>query len=63
MSTDGKTWKPVADSSGNSTPGTEKGYMHKFDPVKASYVRVNMLKNSSNPAVHIVEVRAFEAGK
>jgi len=37
--------------------------MHKFDPVKASYVRVNMLKNSSNPAVHIVEVRAFEAGK
>jgi len=26
-------------------------------------VKVNMLKNSDNPAVHLVEVRAYEAGK
>ncbi|MCX6878048.1 MAG: hypothetical protein NTW21_30190 [Verrucomicrobia bacterium] len=26
-------------------------------------LRVNVLRNSSNPAVHWVEVRAWEAGK
>ena len=29
----------------------------------ARYVRVNMLKNSDNDAVHLVEVRVYEAGK
>jgi len=63
VSTDDKAWTQVVDASKNTTPGTEKGYIHKFDPVKARYVRVNMLKNSDNPAVHLVEVRAWEAGK
>jgi hexosaminidase len=63
VSTDGEKWKQVVDASGNAAAGTEKGYTHKFDPVKARYIRVNMLKNSDNPAVHLVEVRAFEAGK
>jgi hypothetical protein len=62
VSTDGKTWKQVVDAGKNTTPGTEKGYTHKFDPIKARYVKVNMLKNSDNPAVHLVEVRAYEAG-
>jgi hexosaminidase len=53
----------VVDASKNAEVGTEKGYMHKFAPTKARYVRVNMLKNSDNPAVHLVEVRVFEAGK
>jgi len=63
VSTDGEKWTQVADASKNAEVGTEKGYTHKFSPVKARYVRVNMLKNSSNPAVHLVEVRVFEAGK
>ena len=63
VSTDGEKWTQVADASKNAEVGTEKGYMHKFDAVKARYVRVNMLKNSSNPAVHLVEVRVYEAGK
>jgi hexosaminidase len=63
VSTDGEKWKQVVDASKNGTPGTEKGYLHKFDPRKARYVRVNMLKNSDNPAVHLVEVRVYEAGK
>jgi hypothetical protein len=37
--------------------------MHKFNPAPACYVKVSMLKNSANPAVHLVEVRVFEAGK
>jgi len=63
VSTDDKTWTQVVDASKNTTPGTEKGYTHTFSPVKARYIKVNMLKNSDNPAVHLVEVRAWEAGK
>ena len=32
-------------------------------PVKARYVRVNMLKNSIQNAVQVVEVRVYEVGK
>ncbi len=63
VSADDKSWTLVADASQNTESGTEKGYLHTFKPAKARYVRVNMLKNSDNPAVHLVEVRVFEAGK
>ncbi|MCY2925464.1 MAG: discoidin domain-containing protein [Planctomycetota bacterium] len=63
VSTDDKAWALVADASKNTTPGDEKGYTHKFPPVKARYVKVNVLKNSDNPAIHLVEVRVFEAGQ
>ncbi len=63
VSTDGKNWAQVVDASKNTKVGTEKGYMHKFKPAKARYIRVNVLKNSDNPAVHLVEVRAWEPGK
>ena len=36
---------------------------HKFAPTKARYIRINMLKNSDTPAVHLVEVRVFDAAK
>ena len=63
VGTDTNKLTQVADASGNTQAGTEKGYTHKFAPTKARYIRVNMLKNSDNPAVHLVEVRAWEAGK
>ena len=63
VSTDDKTWTRVVDASKNTETGTDKGYMHKIAPTKARYIKVNMLKNSDNPAVHLVEVRAYEAGK
>jgi hexosaminidase len=63
VSTDGEKWKQVVDAGTNTEAGTEKGYTHTFDPVKARHVRVNMLKNSDNPAVHLVEVRVFEAAQ
>jgi hypothetical protein len=33
--------------------------MHQFPAVSARYVRVNVLKNSANEGVHLVEVRVF----
>jgi hexosaminidase len=53
----------VVDASGNTKIETDQGRMHEFAPTKARYIRVNMLKNSDNPAVHLVEVRAYEAAK
>lgn len=55
--------KQVVDATQNTAPGTEKGYTHKFDATKTRYVRVNMLKNSDNLGVHLVEVRVFEVEK
>jgi hypothetical protein len=63
LSSDGKEWTKVVDASGNTAPETDQGRMHQFAPAKGRYIRVNMLKNSDNPAVHLVEVRAYEAGK
>ena len=61
VSTDGKTWKTVADASKNKTPGTEKGVGHGFAPVEARYVRLHVLWNSANEAVHVVELKVYAA--
>jgi hexosaminidase len=63
VSTDGKSWAQVVDASKNATPETDQGRMHQFAATKGRYIRVNMLKNSDNPAVHLVELRAYEAAK
>jgi hypothetical protein len=63
VSLDGKTWTPVVDASTASTPETDRGHLHVFKPTAARYVKVNMLKNSDNPAVHLVELQVFEARK
>ena len=63
VSDDEKTWTKVVDAAANLEPATEKGVLHKFNPTPARYIRVNMLKNSAQDAVQIVELRAFEAGK
>jgi hexosaminidase len=63
VSTDGRKWTRVVDAGKNTVAGTEKGYRHKFEPTMARYVKVNMLKNSANTAVHLVELRVYEAGK
>ena len=56
VSVDGKQWKNVLDFSKNTAPATAAGYSGKFPPTDARYVRINMLKNSANPSVHIVEL-------
>jgi hypothetical protein len=61
ISTDGKEWKQAIDMSSNTKPSTAKGDYHEIEPEQARYVRVNMLYNSANPSVHLVEIRVFEA--
>ena len=61
VSTDGKAWKTVVDASKNKTPGTERGVGHGFAPVEARYVRLHVLRNSANEAVHVVELKVYAA--
>ena len=63
VGTDSNKLIQVVDASTNAVAGTENGYMHKIAPTKARYIRVDVLKNSDNPATHLVEVRAWETGK
>ena len=60
-SIDGKEWKKVADWSDNKIPATAKGYPTTFDKTDARYVRINMLKNSANEYMHIVELIVNQA--
>jgi len=60
-SRDGKGWELVADMSGNEKPSTPKGFLHLFPPVEARFVKVEMLYNSANPGVHLVEVMVYPA--
>jgi hypothetical protein len=61
-SRDGKTWSQVVDASANVAPSTQTGYRHVIPATPTRYVRVNMLRNSRNPGVHICELRVFEPG-
>ncbi|MBN1126651.1 MAG: DUF1080 domain-containing protein [Sedimentisphaerales bacterium] len=62
LSEDGKNWKKVIDQSENTTAATATGVVHNFEPTNARYVRVNILKNSANEAVHIVECKVYAGG-
>ncbi|MBJ2176052.1 family 20 glycosylhydrolase [Aureibaculum sp. A20] len=59
LSLDGKNWTKVVDQSANKEKATEQGYISQFTEQKARYVRVNMLYNSANPSMHIIELRAY----
>ena len=59
LSVDGKSWEKVIDRSENTEKADENGYADKFQSRKARYIKVNMLKNSANPSMHIVEIRAY----
>jgi hypothetical protein len=61
VSPDRRQWTTVADASRNHAIATEHGYTHTFAPVPARYIRVTMLRNSANPGLHIIELRAYEA--
>ena len=63
VSADGKTWTQVADRSKNTAPSTPQGDRIEFAPIDVRYVRLNILKNSANEAVHVVEVKVYAPGK
>jgi hexosaminidase len=56
VSTDGTNWKQVLDFSDDTAPATATGYGGNIPETEARFVRVNMLRNSANPSVHVVEV-------
>ena len=58
-SVDGRVWRLAADASGNTLVATASGVQHPFAVRRARYVRVTMLGNTANPAVHIVELAVF----
>jgi alpha-N-acetylglucosaminidase len=58
-SLDGKNWFQIIDMSKNTRIATSLGSLHSFTPIDARYVRVNMLANSVNKGMHLVEVRVF----
>jgi hypothetical protein len=62
-SQDEKTWTMVADMSAATTPDTASGNDHRFKALPARYIRVNMLKSSDNPGVHLNEVLVFGASQ
>ncbi len=61
VSEDGIAWTIVADRSENRLPSSANGDEVRFAARKVRFVRVNMLKNSANAGVHIVELKVWEA--
>jgi len=60
-SLDGKKRQQIVDMTKNVEISTKKGFEHNIDPCRARYVRINMLRNSANPGVHLNELMIFEA--
>ncbi|WP_158285105.1 family 20 glycosylhydrolase [Arenibacter aquaticus] len=58
-SVNGKDWELIVDRTSNGEVATENGYIDEFTKTKAKFIRVNMLSNTANSSMHIVEVRAY----
>jgi hypothetical protein len=61
LSEDGKTWKEVAGNTQAPKPAEAEGLRLQFAPTPARYARLNVIKNSSNPAVHVLELKLFSS--
>lgn len=60
LSTDGKTWKKVAGNEKAPKRSTKAGETIHFAETPARYARLNVLKNSANPAVHVAELELLK---
>ena len=58
-SADGERWAAVVDMRTNTAPGSAEGFIHRFAPVDARFLRTTMVSNSVNPGLHIVEFEAY----
>ena len=58
-SQDGENWTVLWDNSENTDKATRDGYNREMKDATARYLRVNMLYNSANPGLHIVEFSAW----
>ena len=59
LSADGKTWKEVAGNTQEAKAATAEGLRLNFAATPTRYARLNVLKNSVNPAVHVLELKLF----
>ena len=58
-SLDGENWFQLVDFSQNKEVATPQGIEHIIAETKVRYLRINMLYNSANPGLHLVEFSAF----
>ena len=59
LSLDGQKWSTVVDFSKNTSLAKPDGYVHQIPATETQYIRLNVLHNSANPVLHIVELAAF----
>lgn len=59
VSKEGKNWLKIGEKK-NDYLATSEGETYIFKPVEARYIRVNMLYNSANIGVHIVELKVYK---
>ncbi|GGG96866.1 hypothetical protein GCM10011416_13450 [Polaribacter pacificus] len=58
-SVDNKNWNLVVDRSKNREKSVPEGQLDSITPVKARYIKLRLIRNSSNPGLHLVEFQAF----
>ena len=59
ISEDGVTWTTVVDESDNTKVAGPQGILYPIDGTVCRYVRLNMLRNSVNSSVHVVELKVL----
>ena len=58
-SLDVETWTELVDFRDNTAVASIDGYIHEIAPTEVRYLRINLLFNSANPGLHLVEFSAF----
>ena len=59
VSKDNVNWETVVDRSKNKEISKPEGITDSIAPTKARYLKLNLLRNSANPGLHLVEFNAF----
>ncbi len=58
-SKDGENWTTILDKSRHTELSTEKGYVDEIEAVELRFLKINLLFNSANPGLHLVEFGAY----
>ena len=58
-SLDGENWEMLVDFSKNTEVATDEGYVHEIAAKEVRYLKLNVLYNSANPGLHVVEFSAY----
>ncbi len=59
LSEDGKNWRQMAGNADAPKPATAEGLSFSFPETKARFARLNVLKNSANFAIHVLDLKLF----